>query len=51
VLDKNDLILIYKDERYWQGHYKRDFITIMEVKSWEDVIKANKKNDELLEAH
>jgi len=51
VLDKNDLLISYKVVRHWWGHNNRDFITIMEVKSWEDVIKANEKNSELFEAH
>ncbi len=51
VLDKNDMLLSYKVVRHWWGNNNRDFVTIMEVKSWEDVIKANEKNNELFEAH
>jgi hypothetical protein len=49
VLDKNELILSYKVVRHWWGNNNRDFITIYEVKSWEDVIAANQRNDELFE--
>lgn len=47
VLDKNELILSYKVVRHWWGHNNRDFITIYEVKNWEDVIAANQRNNEL----
>ena len=47
VLDKNELILSYKVVRHWWGNNNRDFITIWEVKSWEDVPAANQRSNEL----
>ena len=35
--------------RHWWGHNNRDFIVIVEVKSWDDVTKANQKANELFE--
>jgi hypothetical protein len=49
VLDKNELIISYKVVRHWWGNNNRDFLTIYEVKSWEDVIAANERNNELFE--
>lgn len=49
VLAKNELIISYKTYRHWWGHNNRDFITMIEVKSWEDVIAANQRNTELFE--
>jgi hypothetical protein len=47
VLDKNELILSYKVVRHWWGNNNRDFVTIYEVKSWENVLAANERNNEL----
>ena len=47
VLAKNELILSYKVVRHWWGNNNRDFVTIYEVKSWEDVLAANQRNNEL----
>ena len=47
VLDKNELILSYKVVRHWWGNNNRDFVTIYEVKSWENVLAANQRNNEL----
>ena len=47
VLDKNELILSYKVVRHWWGNNNRDFVTIYEVKNWEDVLAANQRNNEL----
>ena len=49
VLEKNELIISYKVVRHWWGNNNRDFITIYEVKGWEDVIAANQRNGELFE--
>ena len=49
VLAKNELIISYKTYAHWWGHNNRDFITMLEVKSWEDVIAANQRNTELFE--
>ena len=49
VYAKNDLILYYKTFSHWYGHNNRDFITIVEVKNWGDIIKANQRNSELFE--
>jgi hypothetical protein len=49
VLAKNELIISYKTYSHWFGHNNRDFITMSEVKSWEDVIAANQRNVELFE--
>ncbi len=51
VLAKNELILYYKTYSHLWGHNNRDFITMIEVKSWEDVIAANQRNTELFEEH
>ena len=47
VFDKNELILSYKVVRHWWGNNNRDFVTIYEVKSWEDIPAANQRNNEL----
>ena len=49
VLAKNELIISYKTYSHWFGHNNRDFITMTEVKSWEDVIAVNQRNTELFE--
>ena len=49
VLAKNELIITYRTYGHWFGHNNRDFITMTEVKSWEDVIAANQRNTELFE--
>ena len=51
VMDKNDLIISYKVVRHWWGNNNRDFITIVEVASWEDVLAYNQKTNDLFEAH
>ena len=47
VFDKNELILSYKVVRHWWGNNNRDFVTIYEVKSWENIPAANQRNNEL----
>ncbi len=49
VLAKNELIITYRTYSHWFGHNNREFITMTEVKSWEDVIAANERNTELFE--
>ena len=49
VLAKNELIISYKTYSHWFGYNNRDFITMSEVKSWEDVIAANQRNTKLFE--
>ena len=51
VFAKNEFILNYKVIRHWWGNNSRDFIIIYEVRSWEDVIKASTRNNELFEAY
>lgn len=51
VLAKNELIISYKTYQHWYGHNNREFITMTEVKSWEDVIALNQRNTELFEEH
>jgi hypothetical protein len=43
----NPYVVSYKTLRHWWGHDNRDFIQIIEVKSWDDVTKANEKANEL----
>lgn len=50
-LDNNEFIISYKVIRHWWGHNNRDFITIVEVKSWDDILKFNEKSDELFRNH
>lgn len=45
----NQYVLSAKIVRHWWGHDNRDFIGIIEVKSWDDVIKANQRANELFE--
>jgi hypothetical protein len=49
VFAKNNLLVSYKTFSHWWGHNNRDFITLLEVKTWEDVIAANQRNVELFE--
>lgn len=44
---KNEYIVSYKVVRHFWGHDNRDFLQMMEVKSWEDIEKANDKINEL----
>ncbi len=43
----NPYVVSYKTIRHWWGHDNRDFLQMIEVKSFEDVEKANEKADEL----
>jgi len=45
----NEYVVSHKTLRHWWGHNNRDFIGIIEVKSWDDVTKANQKANELFE--
>jgi len=50
-MDKNEFVISCKVVRHWWGNNNRDFITIAEVKSWEDVLKFNARTVELFEEH
>ena len=50
-MDNNEFVISYKVIRHWWGNNNRDFITITEVKSWEDVLKFNARSVELFEEH
>ena len=50
VIKKNELMLSAKTLNHMWGNNNRDFLVMYEVKSWEDIPKANQKNDELFEA-
>jgi hypothetical protein len=45
----NEYVVNCKVLRHWWGHDNRDFIQVVEVKSWEDVTKANQRSGELFE--
>jgi hypothetical protein len=45
----NEYVVSHKAVRHWWGHDNRDFIAIIEVKSWDDVTKANQKATELFD--
>ena len=54
LLDKtfgksNEYVVSSKIMRHWWGHNNRDFIQVIEVKSWDDVVKANQRSGELFE--
>ena len=44
----NEYVVSYKTLTHWWGHNNRDFIQVLEVKSWDDITKAYDKGDELL---
>jgi len=44
---KNEYIVSYKVIRHFWGHDNRDFLQMIEVKTWEDIEKANDKTNEL----
>lgn len=46
-LAQNEFVVSYKNIRHFWGHNNTDFIQIVEVKSWEDIEKANNKTNEL----
>jgi hypothetical protein len=43
----NEYVVSRKVLRHWWGHDNRDFIQIVEVKTWDDVVKANEKANDL----
>ena len=43
----NEYVVSQKILRHWWGHNNADFIGVIEVKSWDDIIKANEKANEL----
>ena len=50
-MDKNEYVVSYKVVRHWWGNNNRDFVTITEVKNWDDVLNFNQKANELFEEH
>jgi len=44
---KNEYIVSYKVMRHFWGHNSTDFIQMIEVKTWDDIEKANDKTNEL----
>ena len=44
----NEYVQSYKVLTHWWGHDNRDFIQVLEVKSWDDITKAYDKGDELI---
>ena len=46
-LAQNEFVVSYKNIRHFWGHNNTDCIQIVEVKSWEDIEKANNKTNEL----
>jgi len=45
----NEYVVSCNVVRHWWGHDNRDFIQIVEVKTWDDVTKANQRANELFE--
>jgi len=45
----NEFVVSHKAVRHWWGHNNRDFVAIIEVKSWDDVTKAYERSNELFE--
>ncbi|MGA9292670.1 MAG: hypothetical protein WCE54_02625 [Ignavibacteriaceae bacterium] len=45
----NQYVVSCKAVRHWWGHDNRDFVAIIEVKSWDDVDKAYERSNELFE--
>jgi hypothetical protein len=43
----NEYVVSCKAVRHWWGHNNRDFIQIVEVKSWDDINKAYDRANEL----
>ena len=50
-LDKNEYVVSYKVVRHWWGNNNRDFVSIVEVKTWDDVLNFNQRANELFEEH
>ena len=50
VIKKNELLLSSKTLRHFRWNDNTAFLVMFEVKSWEDIPKANEKNNELFEA-
>ncbi|HEX9252353.1 MAG TPA: hypothetical protein VF870_08930 [Ignavibacteriaceae bacterium] len=44
----NPYVISYKTMSHWWGHNNRDFVQIIEVKSWDDISKAYDKSEELI---
>ena len=50
-LDKNEYVVSYKVVRHWWGNNNRDFVSIVEVKTWDDILNFNQRANELFEEH
>jgi hypothetical protein len=48
---ENEYVVSSKAVRHWWGHNNRDFVAIMEVKSWDDINKAEQRSNELFEKY
>lgn len=47
----NPYVVSYKIARHWWGHNSRDYVRIIEVKSWDDVEKAfEEANNQIMKA-
>jgi hypothetical protein len=45
ILDANPYITASKIVRHWYGHDSREVLVLTEYKSWDDVVKADAKQD------
>ncbi|HLY72286.1 MAG TPA: hypothetical protein VKR53_21285 [Puia sp.] len=48
LFDKNPFYLNTKIVRHWYGHDSREVLVMSELKSWDDIAKADAKRDELI---
>lgn len=51
ILDPNPYLVSVKIGRHWFGSDSRDIVYIYELKSWDDIQPAFKKQNELIKAH
>lgn len=50
-MDNNQYVISYKVVRHWWGSSNRDFVVIVEVKGWDEIIKFNEEADALFRKH
>ncbi len=50
-LANNEYVVSYKSFRHWWGHNNRDFYVMMELKTWDDILKESEKESELFRKH
>ena len=50
-MDKNESVISYKVVWHWWGNSNRVFLSKVEVKSWEDVLKFSTSSVDLFEEH